>query len=257
MHPISDKELDKLFQQRFEGAEVVPSKGVWGKIAGRVNRETAEKKSFSVFWVAAASVVIVIGAGLWFYRPVEVIELQGAPKDQVALNKTEDVKRPETTEPGKIVESNHPKIAEFTLAKSAGIKSGNFKLKEETLNTEIVSKQLVIDVASTNTSKKVIAESTFQTKQEAKISARYTGDQSKLDVTQADMIAKAEMPDVNTEFEKEISTSKKIRSIGSLVNFIIAKVDKRDDKIIEFKDGEEGSVVSGINLGLVKFKSRK
>ena len=49
----------------------------------------------------------------------------------------------------------------------------------------------------------------------------------------------------------------KIRSIGSLVNFVIAKVDHREDKIIEFEDNDEGSEVSGINLGVLKFKSRK
>jgi hypothetical protein len=29
MHPISDKDLDKLFQQRFENLKVEPSKEVW------------------------------------------------------------------------------------------------------------------------------------------------------------------------------------------------------------------------------------
>lgn len=261
MHPISDKELDKLFQQRFEDAEVEPSGSVWDKIADKVDREKTVKRSFSVFWMAAASVIIVTGAGLWFYKPVEVIKLQGKAQDQMAVNRADDVKLPETTETGRAVDSNQPKIAEFALTKSVGIKSENFRLKAEMpsteWNTEIVSKQLENNAASTNTGKKVNAQIALQTKQEAKIPARYTGDQSKLDVTQPDMIAKAEIPDDNTEFEKEVSTPKKIRSIGSLVNFVIAKVDKRDDKIIEFKDGEEGSSLSGINLGLVKFKSRK
>jgi hypothetical protein len=57
--------------------------------------------------------------------------------------------------------------------------------------------------------------------------------------------------------ENELRGQKKIRSIGSLVNFVIAKVDKREDKLIEFKDSDEGSEVSGINLGLVKIKSKK
>ena len=57
--------------------------------------------------------------------------------------------------------------------------------------------------------------------------------------------------------ESEVRGQRKIRSIGSLVNFVIAKVDKREDKLIEFKDSDEGSEVSGINLGLVKIKGKK
>ena len=58
-----------------------------------------------------------------------------------------------------------------------------------------------------------------------------------------------------TEIAADIP-KQKIKSVGSLINFVISRVDKREDKIIEFKDGKEGSAVSVINLGLIKFKSR-
>jgi hypothetical protein len=91
-----------------------------------------------------------------------------------------------------------------------------------------------------------------------KVPSRYSGDQSELDVTQPDMMAKAEFTEDEEYIEEnELRGQKKIRSIGSLVNFVIAKVDKREDKLIEFKDSDEGSEVSGINLGLVKIKSKK
>jgi len=41
------------------------------------------------------------------------------------------------------------------------------------------------------------------------------------------------------------------------VNFVIAQVDKREDKLIEFTESDEGTEVSGINLGLLKIKSKK
>jgi len=49
---------------------------------------------------------------------------------------------------------------------------------------------------------------------------------------------------------------RKIRSIGGLVNYVVGKVDPRDDKVIEFTDNDEGTEVSGINLGLLKIKSK-
>ena len=48
----------------------------------------------------------------------------------------------------------------------------------------------------------------------------------------------------------------RIKGVGGLVNFVIAQVDKREDKIIEFREGEEGTELSGINLGPIKLKSR-
>jgi hypothetical protein len=97
-----------------------------------------------------------------------------------------------------------------------------------------------------------------QPKKSVKVPNRYSGDQSALDVTQPDMLAIADFSEdeVNPD-ETEVRGQRKIRSIGSLVNFVIAKVDKREDKLIEFKDSDEGSEVSGINLGLVKIKGKK
>ena len=134
--------------------------------------------------------------------------------------------------------------------------------KDEPYTTSLDPSKLELSQAAK--SKNVIASipvkksNTPQPKQVVKIPARYSGDQSKLDVTQPDMMAKADLPPVEIgSAEPQKTEHKKIRSIGGLVNFVIARVDKRDDKIIEFKEGAEGSEVSGINLGLVKFKSRK
>lgn len=256
MHPISDKELDKLFQQRFEDLEIEPSEAVWGKITGKMDRQKTGKGSFSAFWMAAASVIVVISAGLWFYRPVEVIKLQG--NSEMAQIKADIPQLPETNEPLNEPETEPAKRTEFTLANSAGIRSGEYKLSEESPLAETISELPVEKEVNVIASSPVKKSNTPQPKQVVKIPARYAGDQSKLDVTQPDMMAKADLPQEEIRSEEPQKTGhKKIRTIAGLVNFVIARVDKREDKIIEFKEGEEGSEVSGINLGLVKFKSRK
>jgi hypothetical protein len=57
----------------------------------------------------------------------------------------------------------------------------------------------------------------------------------------------------------EFSTqkAKKINSVGSFVNFVVSKVDKRKNKIIEFEDGDEGTMVSSVNLLLLKYKAKE
>jgi pectate lyase len=47
----------------------------------------------------------------------------------------------------------------------------------------------------------------------------------------------------------------KIKSVGDLVNFVVAKVDKREEKIIKVSKTDEGdNQITGINLGLFKFR---
>ncbi len=253
MHRISDKELDKLFQQRFVDAEYQPSGDVWGKIAAKMDQKQKVKRSFPVFWMAAASVVVLIGAGLWFYRPVEVIRLQGAQQEMVE-NTTESVVTDLATGAA-VMDHVHPEIKGFDFSKLASSEEKPFNPRQEVTlperSTEATPRQ---DAIASNNSRRNTPE-VVQPRKEVKVS-RYTGDQSQLDVTQPDMIANADVVKNELVPEPEQIAPKRIRSVGSLVNFVISKVDRREDKIIEFKDGDEGSEVSGINLGLIKLKSR-
>lgn len=253
MHRISDKELDKLFQQRFEDAEYQPSADVWGKIAAKMDQKKSVSRSVPVFWMAAASVVAALGAGLWFYRPVEVIRLQGAQQEMVENTQEDVVKDLSTGEA--VMDHVHPEIKGFDFSKLASSEEKSFNTTEEVRlperTSEVIPRQ---DAMASNNTRRNTPE-IIQPKKEVKV-ARYTGDQSQLDVTQADMIASADVAEDELVAEPEPIAPKRIRSVGSLVNFVISKVDRREDKIIEFKDSEEGSEISGINLGLIKLKSR-
>jgi hypothetical protein len=47
--------------------------------------------------------------------------------------------------------------------------------------------------------------------------------------------------------------------LGGLINALIAKVDRRQDKLIEFSDSDDDdaeSNVTGLNLGLIKIKKQ-
>jgi hypothetical protein len=95
MHPISDKELDKLFQQRFGDLEIEPSAAVWEKITGTMDQKR-RKSAFPSFWMAAASIVVLISAGLLYFRPQEVIRLQGST--EMAQNMEDNSSRPQLNE---------------------------------------------------------------------------------------------------------------------------------------------------------------
>jgi hypothetical protein len=47
----------------------------------------------------------------------------------------------------------------------------------------------------------------------------------------------------------------KIKSVGDLVNFVVSKVDKREEKVIRVsKTDESDNEITGINLGIFKFR---
>ena len=264
MHPISDKDLDKVFQKRFGEFEIEPSVAVWGRISETMDRKTKRKVFTPVFWMAAASVLILISAGLWFYRPAEIIELQGEAK--VA---NQPVNNPELPLVNEVIvkdddlmknkEPVQPQIKEVRLAVISANQLKEIRLSEPLPSVEpevklpVVQETLIAEVVPAPKKINII-----KPEKETKVPGRYTGDQSLLDVTQPDMMAKAYLPEEESVFsDSENKGQTKIRSVGSLLNFVIAKVDKREDKVIQFKDGSEGTEVSGINLGLVKIKGRK
>ena len=263
MHPISDKELDKLFQQRFGDLEIEPSAAVWEKITGTMDQKHRRKTVFPSFWMAAASIIVLISVGLLYFRPQEVIKLQGS--SEIAQNIQDNSSGPELNESTATIEAPlntsqtvKTELPDFSLANATGISPAEYRLIEIASPAESQIKSAPAVESAIIASEPVKKINPVQPKKSVKVPNRYSGDQSELDVTQPDMMAKAEFStdEVNSD-ETELRGQRKIRSIGSLVNFVIAKVDKREDKLIEFKDSGEGSEVSGINLGLVKIKSRK
>lgn len=256
MHPITDKELDKLFKERFEDAEFQPSADVWDKIASKIDRKEKVKKPHSVFWMAAASVVVVLGASLWFYRPIDVIKLQGSHKGEEMAQNTNQSPLSDLGTGAPSLDPHQPEIKGFDFSKLTSSNEQTYVAAQEVTLTESSSDEPSRqNMESLESAVKRNTIEIAQAKNEVKV-PRFTGDQSKLDVTQPDMIASADVVADELLSEQEMAAPRKIRSVGSLVNFVISKVDRREDKIIEFTDGDEGSQVSGINLGLIKLKSR-
>ena len=67
----------------------------------------------------------------------------------------------------------------------------------------------------------------------------------------------AEMQPANKPVKPALGKKHKIHSLGDLFNVMIASVDKRKDKFIEFTDTDEGDNITGINLGIVKVKKEQ
>lgn len=248
-----DKDFDQFFKSSFEDYETVPAADSWAKISEKINPKP-KKKSFPVFWMAAASIIIVFGIGIsLFNKPTALIKLHPDAGNEMLAGLAEDqkeiVKPIKTKEPiTKTIETPVLKIAktEKLAEKSTEIKE---TVREE---SAVTNEPLTVEYPLANNVKSIRPKSvTEQLLEQEKVTA----------LKKQDAITINENKDI---FIADASTAKdypskklKISSVGDLVNFVVAKVDKREEKIIRIsKTDESDNEIIGINLGLIKFTKR-
>ncbi|MDA9555213.1 hypothetical protein N9R54_03145 [Pelobium sp.] len=258
---MSDKEFDSLFKSSFEDFEVEPSANSWEKISQELKQP---KKKFPIFWMAAASIIIVLGIGIsLFNSPTEVIKLRPETPSQL-LSKVEyqnqnidESKASILTEPSTQKASNSTKIAALGETKEVK-KFRKTLIEEKNINEDatLTTRENVLDVTNleedlvrVKPSKKIksvaqqmIEDEAMQNKVKATLNA---------ELASAQTTTKENLTDDETRIGRKL----KIKSVGDLVNFVVAKVDKREEKIIKVSKTEESdNEITGINLGLFKFR---
>lgn len=252
MQSMSDKELDQLFQSRFESFEAEPAASLWSSIESQLDHKPGKRTGMSVFWMAAASVVVLLGAGLWLFRPEEKVYLKG----NSVLTKVQE--KPEESTPADMP----------APAASAAAETAPAETRPE--GRPIRVSKPVEYLAAANR-----PEPVREPEPEAALMAAeepVTGGQAATVMTMAAAAEEtphtrrgevhqtvlAMLPPEDAESaEQPLRERRKIRSVGDFVNFVVAKVDQREDKLIELADDDEGTKISGINLGLFKIKSKK
>ncbi|WP_211226539.1 hypothetical protein [Pedobacter glucosidilyticus] len=238
--------MDLLFKSKFEDYEVEPSVSSWSKIDEQLSIKPMQRRKVPFLWMAAASVLVVLGLGLIFWnKPQEQIMLKGKP----AIDEGNIL----------IAENNSTSSSNEvnTNTKQANLQSGNQESEVQKI-TQSVSEQNGLQeenlFASIQTDKSGIQE-------EQELVTR-TEPVKRITVTE--LILLEEENAVKTDkikssmfssFNEDNQSSEKIRSVGDLVNFVIAKVDKREQKLIRISKTDESDIeITGINLGLFKYK---
>lgn len=246
-----DKDFDALFKSSFEDYEVAPAAESWTKISDKINVKPKQKK-FRIFWMAAASIIIVMGIGIGLYtKPTAVIKLHPDGETEMMANLAQEQKPNSTAhEVQNIVrQSTKKQKVKFTKVD---------KVKDETVAQNIVVEEsttvdepIVTELTAVRTIKtvrpKLVTEQLLAQEEIGKFKKRIPV-----------MLAKEDPVIANTATFRTSPTKRlRILSVGDLVNFVVAKVDKRDEKIIKMaKTDESDNEITGINLGLIKFSKR-
>lgn len=258
-----DKDFDQVLKSSFEDFEVQPAANSWDKITNALNKKP-KSKDFGIFWMAAASVIVVLGIGIGLYsKPTEVIKLRGNTDgflNQVAkkqnnsavIAKDVDLENAKTTPVFNTKNSN-------TLANNEPVittNKNNFEVDATNSNNGSVSliKDTEIEPSRIVATKPIRTKTVTEQILEDEASKNFNSSKIK---TQT-LLAQNTIDENLVESGNQSKRRQKIKSVGDLVNFVVAKVDKREEKIIKVsKTDESDNEITGINLGLFKFKKLK
>jgi hypothetical protein len=262
---MQDKDFDNLFRTKLNGLEVEPSARVWNNISAEVNGP--QKRRPSPVWSIAATTVILMSAAAWFLtdKPVKV------QQNQVAVQKKQN------TVKNQVIESDNkivaPDVAEQVLTiagqhsndanKIAHIKHstiGRGFTKVERANVEPTKPENVQETSlTTNTVSQPVLAAVSNLSEHQAVVPDMTLSNQKLtsgeNINQTDAV---KVPEIVMARQPERKKKRGIHTLGGLINAVIAKVDKREDKLIEFTETDDDQAdITGINLGLFKVKKEK
>ena len=266
---MQDREIDALFGAKLYDFEVEPSPTVWLAISAELDAGK-RKQPFLPILSIAASVLALVAAGILFIPKKGVVNQK--PDGQGTIVKA--LSTPKTT-PAVIVTSQPIMVTPKNSAK----KDSGTTLAKESKQSNKFSEDTPNELNNPTGS----ATATFRQlpKPEEQIS-QVVNPKRQIDIpvavvpdadiplsvpsTMADRLAGTSNPQVAavqipSADKKQIPVSKqkhKIHNLGDLLNLAIAKVDKRQDKIIEFTDDDDnGSMITAVNLGILKTKKAK
>jgi len=253
----SDKELDDLFAARLDSFEVEPSANLWQNIERELDGKP-KKKSIIPTLRIAAGIVVMLSIGLIFLRKQEPVKNQ-LPKKiaKVELQKQD----PSKTQIKNLDDKNSMLLlsAKNKVVKTASLKVKIFtakifiqpKLKVEENTTQSLAQ--VKPNEELEDSKKKLSQPQIALVPDASISLK---PKSETTLQLKPIVKPPEQLAANTTMKIK---HKRIRNIGDVVNLVMAKVDKREDKLIQFTDSDDGdeSTVTGINFGIINLKKEK
>jgi hypothetical protein len=244
MQHMPDKDFDNLFKDKFANAEVEPSMDLWTNINDKLAPQP-KKIKLPIFWMAAASVVAVLSFTLLVPKG-DKIYLQGsseitltkvvekpflAQKDVEVGNAEAMGNRLETTKPTRSFVS-HRKQAQSTAVED---RKNIYVAMQPSVNDEH------LPIKKTEAKPLDIVPQTILPEETT--------------VYMANNIA-AGGEDLD-HYDEPKERNKGIRNVGDLVNYVVDKVDKRENKLIKFEtDDDENTSIIGINIGFLRFNKK-
>jgi len=256
---MQDKEFDDLFRSKLGDFEAQPSAQVWQNI----DAELAGKRKKSIFPMLsiAASVLILLIAGILFIPKRGAIK-RNKPDTNVVAKVNPVIAKPENVKPVTSSKSQQEQLAAVEISIKNTMRADQPKIKASTARqqeqpstsiakTEIVKQDDQPLIASTETPQKIEVVKPIELTEATSAENKETVDNSAISLPTQPVLA-SNQP---AKTVKPVAKKRGIRSFGDIVNLVVAKVDKRKDKLIQFSDSDDDeSVITAVHLGALKVK---
>ena len=266
---MHDNDIDALFRSKLDGLEAEPSARVWDNISTELHGAGNRRKGFVPLLRIAGSIAVLIAAGLFFLpRNKKVYQAQPIKNRLVkttivkpAVNTPSTVQQPADTatqvqqaagvsqQPQQLAAVHQAKTRPMivkTAAKQPAV------IPNPVASSTVADNQQALMAAvqnKVNVTKPVVPDT--------QISPKIIDAEPVTDSKPASVLAAANITDGENDTKPAPAKKHKARGFGGILNAMIGVVDKRQDKIIEFTDTDEGDTITGINLGIVKIKKQK
>lgn len=251
---MQDKDLDKLFQLSLNELEIEPSAHVWGEIAGKLNAAD-RKRSIVPYLSIAAGLLLLVTAGLLFIP--KMVKVKGAENVKIAKNATpvKDVRSAKATPTPVVALQQNKSVAKAVIAPVGSLAVLKTKGQDKTAAYSIDKHDAAVERQADEPELALASYKDNLTEQ-----AAAANDVISLPVNNLLVNGKNQQKVIAqlTEPKQRQVKRHRIRSLGDVFNVVIAAVDKREDKLIEFSNtDEDDATITGLNLGIIKVKKEK
>jgi hypothetical protein len=252
---MSDKDLDKLFSTQLEDMEIEPSAAVWNNIKREVGGEGSTKSRYLPYLQIAAGIIVLLSVALLLRPQTEKVALHGNYTASVTASPSRTlVITPQTN-----IEQDM-QVQDVTPVSPA--MAVDHRESKKTAYTAALVNTTAVDTATTNnrpllagntlTDDKPVQQQNFIEQPTPKV---LNAVQASAEHTRPVKVLAVNNPPALKD--NAGAKKKKIRSLGDLFNVMIAKVDKRPNKIIRFENNEDEDGdfgVADVNLGPIQIK---
>jgi hypothetical protein len=251
---MSDKDLDKLFSSQLEDMEVEPSAAVWNNIKREVGGEGGAKNSYMPYLQIAAGIIVLISVALLLRPQTEKVALHGNYNASVTASPSRTlVITPQTnTEQDMQVQDVAPASPVVNRRESKTTAYSTALANNTLVDTTAVNNNQLLMANNTPTDDKPLQQQNITEQPTPKVlTAVQSGPEY---IRPVRVLAANNLPALK---DNARAKKKKIRSLGDLFNVMIAKVDKRPNKIIRFENNEDEDGdfgVADVNLGPIQIK---
>jgi hypothetical protein len=257
---MQDKELDDLFRSKLGDFEAQPSAEVWQNIDAEISGK--KKKRIFPMLSIAASVLILLTAGILLIPKKGVIKHNKAVANLVVKANPSTVKPESSTNPVNSAEKQQEQLAvvetpvkQAAKANQPKTKTNAVELREQVNPSErkVIAKpedRPFMASAGTPMHNESIKQEPIELTEAISATVKKTEDNSAVNLPAQPVLASGLPAKIKPAAKKH-----GIRNFGDIVNLVVARVDKRKVKLIEFKDSDDDeSVISAVHLGALKIK---